>query len=473
MTEEKAERNWHALPAEEVLTVLSSHPGGLSAAEAELRLQKFGPNRLPAGRVDGLGIIFLRQFQSPLIYTLLAATAVIFALGEIIDGFVVIFVLLFNAVVGTIQEGRAQNTLLALKKITETTATVLRDNDELSVKDELVVPGDIIILEEGQRVPADARLLESVHLKVDEASLTGESEPITKTEAILPDQPLLLPDRLNLVFKGTYVVSGAGRAVVVATGLKTEIGQIAEKIGLVDTEIPLKKSIRHLSKVIVAIAAAISAVLIALGLLVGRPLAEMFITAVALLVSVIPEGLPIVMTLVLATGVWRMSKRQALVKRLQAVEALGQTKIVAVDKTGTLTKNEMVIQRIYTGDREFDVGGQGYEPKGVFSAEGQPINPAEEPALLRLIRLAGISAKARLFYSPTAKVWQIAGDPTEAALLVLAEKAGLNHHVLKNESPLLTELPFSHQTKFHAVVNMIDGVEYLTAVGAPEALLRF
>ena len=256
---------------------------------------------------------------------------------------------------GTIQEGKAQNALLALKKFSETSTTVLRDGKERIIPDTEIVTGDIILLQEGEKVPADARVISANTLKIDEASLTGESAPVTKTEAVVPVDTLPVTEQKNMIFKGTNVLSGNGMAVVVATGLATEIGKIAQKISSIDTEIPLKTNIRYLSRFIIVAVAIINIALIALGVLSGKPLKEMFTTAVALSVSIIPEGLPVVMTLILATGVWRMSKRNVLVKRLQAVEALGQTKIIAVDKTGTLTRNEMLLQRVYVDDKQFDI----------------------------------------------------------------------------------------------------------------------
>ena len=262
-------------------------------------------------------------------------------IGSVVDSLIIFIVLIFNAIVGTFQEGKAQNTLLALKRFAETSATpILRDGKELVVPDTEVMPGDIIVLQEGEKVSADARIIFANTLKIDEASLTGESEPVTKINLVLPADNLGVADQKNMVFKGTHILSGNGTAVVVATGLTTEIGKIAQKISSIDTEIPLKTNIRYLSRIIVVTVAIISVSLIILGVLSGKSLKEMFTTAVALSVSIIPEGLPIVMTLVLATGVFRMSKRNVLVKRLQAVEALGQTKVIAADKTGTLTRND-------------------------------------------------------------------------------------------------------------------------------------
>ncbi len=463
---------WHTKTITEVLDELRSREHGLTAEEAAKRLQEYGLNKFPEGKTDNLLIIFLRQFQSPLIYILLAAAAVVLAMGEVVDAVVIMAVLIFNAVVGTIQEGKAQNTLLALKQFAETSATVLRDGRELVIRDTEVVPGDIIILQEGEKVPADARIIFANTLKIDEASLTGESEPVTKTDAILPIEPLPTVDQKNMVFKGTHVLSGNGTAIIVATGLATEIGKIAKKIAAIDTEIPLKKDIRYLSRLIIIAVFLISIFLMVIGILSGNSLKEMFITAVALAISIIPEGLPIVVTLVLATGVWRMSKQNALVKRLQAVEALGQTKIIAVDKTGTLTKNEMVVQQIYVDGKNFKITGNGYEPKGEIFLDGKTIDPLNHPELIFSGKIAAFCANARLSFSQETNSWKIAGDPTEAALIVLSEKIGFRHDTLEQEMPKIFELPFDYQKKYHATIRKADEKNFLTIVGAPEKVLE-
>jgi len=464
--------SWHTKTVHEVLGALDSREHGLTKEEATERFQKYGHNKLPEEKLDGLLLIFLRQFKSPLIYILFVAAGIVFAMGEVIDASIIFAVLLFNAIMGTIQEGKAQNTLLALKKFAETSATVLRDGKELIVLDTEVMPGDIIILQEGEKVPADARIIFSNTLKVDEASLTGESEPVTKTNTVVPADNLPVADQKNMVFKGTHILSGSGMAVVVATGLVTEIGKIAQKISSIDTEIPLKTNIRYLSRVIIVTVAVISTSLIVLGVLSGKSLKEMFTTAVALSVSIIPEGLPIVMTLVLATGVRRMSKRNVLVKRLQAVEALGQTKVIAVDKTGTLTKNEMLIQRVYVDGKIFNITGSGYEPKGEAILDGKIIDPLNYPELLFSGRIATFCVNARLSFLEETSTWKIAGDPTEAAMLVLSEKIGFHHEVLEQETPKIFEMPFDYQKKYHATIRAVDGKNFLTIVGAPEKVLE-
>src|SRR3989339_611346 len=464
--------SWHTKAIPEILDALHSREHGLTTEEATGRLKKYGLNKLPEGKVDSLLVIFLRQFQSPLIYILLAASMIVFAMGETIDGSIILAVLLFNAIVGTIQEGKAQNTLRALKKFVETKATVLREGKELIISDSEVVPGDIIILHEGEKAPADARIIAATNLKIDEAALTGESEPVHKIADTLEKGDLPTAEQKNMVFKGTHILAGNGKAVVTGTALDTAIGKIAKEITAIESEIPLKANIRYLSRLIIAAVAAISTFLFLVGVFSGKTVVEMFATVVSLSVSIIPEGLPIVMTLILATGVWRMSKRNALVKKLQAVEALGQARVIAVDKTGTITKNEMVIQRVYIDGKFFEVGGVGYEPKGEIQLHNSVIDPANHPELLFAGKIAAFCASARVMFSEEEKAWRVAGDPTEAAMLVLAEKLGFNKGDLERESPPVGEIPFDYKLKYHAVVHKTDGQKMLTVVGAPEEVLR-
>ncbi len=461
---------YYTKTSSEVLEVLKSNERGLTQKEAEERLLKYGPNKLPEAKVDNLLIIFLRQFQSPLIYILMGASLIVFYLGEIVDGLIILAVLLFNAVVGTIQEGRAQNTLLALKKFVEVNAAVLRDGKEVIIPDYQAVPGDIIFLQEGDKVPADSRVIISNNLKIDQAALTGESEPVFKITENLPHKDLPTVDQKNMVFKGTYIVSGNGEAVVVATGLDTVIGKISQVIAVIDTEAPLKKDIRHLSRLIIITVAIISAILFSSGIFFGKSLVEMFKTVVALSVSIIPEGLPIVLTLVLATGVWRMAKRNAVVKRLQAVEALGQAKVIAVDKTGTITKNELTIQKVFTDGKMFEIAGVGYEPKGDIYFEKQLISAPDFPELILAGKAASFCANARVLYSEETKTYRVAGDPTEAAILVFSQKLGFQKEIIDKQHPLLQEIPFDYKTKYHATVRKVDGKRFLTVVGAPESI---
>ena len=464
--------NWQAKSKADVLKLLQSPEDGLSFEEAADRLKKYGVNKLPERQPDSSAVIFFRQFQSPLIYILLIAAAIIFFIGEPSDSLIILAILLFNAAVGTIQEGKAQNTLLALKNFVQTKATVLRTGRELIISDAEVVPGDIIILQEGEKVPADARVILSHNLNLDESMLTGESEPEHKIEEAVAGLDLPAAEIKNMVFKGSYVLSGNGRAAVVATGLDTVIGKIAKKLEIIDAEIPFKANIRELTRLIIAAVAGISLFLFLFGVVTGKSAVAMFATVVSLAVSIIPEGLPIVITLVLATGVWRMSKQNVLVKKLQAVEALGQARVIAVDKTGTITKNEMVAQEIYADDKRFSVSGFGYEPKGEISLSGETVSPPNHPELILTGKIACFCANARVMYNENTGQWQVAGDPTEAALKILAQKIGFIKDELEREAPLVIDFPFDYKLKYHAAVHQSHGRKFLAVAGAPEIILK-
>lgn len=454
-----------------IISFFETRITGLTSEEARKKLEDFGRNELPEKSPDSIFRIFLRQFQSPLIYILLGACLIVFILGEVVDAAVILVVLSFNAVVGSFQEGKAQNTLSALKKFVKTNATVLRDDNEIVINDSEVVPGDIIILEEGQKIPTDSRIFISNNLKVDEAALTGESTPADKMAEFLKGENLPTAGQKNMVFKGTYVVSGNGRAIAVATGRETIIGKIASEITGIETEIPLKTNIRHLSQLIIWITLGISTVLFVGGIIIGQPIKQMFISVVALSVSIIPEGLPIAITLVLATGVWRMSKRNALVKRLQAVEALGQARIIAVDKTGTITKNELMVEEVYSGGYVFRVQGVGYDPGGEIWVEGGAVNVDESQELSFAAKVAAYCTNGRTFFNKETGAWGIVGEPTEAALAVFSEKAGIKKEVIEAVNPLIEEVPFNHKTKHHLVLHREEGGKFMSAVGAPEVIL--
>ena len=462
---------WYTKTSKDLFTFLHSSEAGLTQDEAQHRLKKYGLNKLPEAKTDSIFIIFLRQFQSPLIYILIIASLIILAMKEFIDGFIILFVLFFNAIVGAIQEGKAQNTLAALKKFSETFARVLRSGEELVIPDYEVAPGDVIIIQEGDKVPADARLLESNNLTVNEAAMTGESQPVHKVADVLDAKNLSTADQKNMLFKGTNIVAGNGRALVVATGLSTVLGKISKEIRVIDSEIPLKANIRYLTRLIIITVATICSSIFVLGILLGHSIKEMFTTVVSLSVSIIPEGLPIVMTLVLATGVWRMSKRNALVKKLQAVEALGQATVIAVDKTGTLTKNEILLQKVFVDGKTFDVDGVGYNPIGKVSLENKEVDPLNHPELLLIAKLAAFVCNNGIALNEDTRQWEATGDPTDSSLSVFAQKIGFHKQALEKESPRLSEIPFEYKNKYHAVDHMTDQGHLLTVVGAPEEIL--
>lgn len=464
--------NYFSRDVDEVFWNLKTAKHGLEKDEVKKRLLKQGPNRLPQTKVDNLAVIFFRQFQSPLIFILLIATAIVFLTGEDVDGFVILFVLLFNAIVGTFQEGRAQNIFAALKNFIKTNASVIRASREDIISDEEIVPGDIIVLREGEKVPADARIFHSESLQLNESALTGESNPKFKTIHLIEDANTPISDQANMVFKGTTVISGSGKAVVVATGVDTVIGGIAKKISTITEELPIKKDIRQLSHFIITAVFFIGLVLLGLGIFHAEPLKEVFATIVAISVSIIPEGLPIVVTLVLATGVWRMGKRNVLIKKLQAVEALGQTDVIAVDKTGTVTKNELVVKEIYVDEKIFLVSGIGYESKGEIELAGKVIDPLNHPELLLVGKIGALCSSAHIAFDNNLGTWRISGDPTEGATLIVSKKIGYHKSGLENEFVKIAEKPFDYESKYHATLHRENENYLLMTVGAPEEVLN-
>ncbi len=474
-------QNWYEKTIESSLSEFKSSLDGLSPDQAIINQQLYGLNKLPETKSDSLFIIFFKQFTSPLVYILLAVSIVVLILGEYTDATVIAVVLLLNAIIGTVQEGRAQNTLAALKRFVQTNALVRRVGVETLIHDSELVPGDIVILREGDKVPADGRIILSHGLTIDEASLTGESEPVSKmAEPLAFDSKDRKPqpaEMLNMAFKGTLVVVGRGELLVTATGLETEIGKISLTIAAEkETEIPLQRDIRALSKVIMITVLGISTVLFLGGIALGQPVVDMIKTVVSLAVSIIPEGLPVVMTLVLANGVWRMSQRKALVKKLAAVEALGQTDIIATDKTGTITKNELVVEKVVVKGKVFSITGNGYEPKGTVSQEDAQVSPLDIPELVLAGRIASF-ASAELLYDPEHLSWKVMGDPTEGSLIVLSEKMGFKLEDMKKRHPIVQEIPFDYKQKFHAVVYKNDATknttdQTLAVVGAPESVAK-
>ncbi len=465
-------RLWHTLDPEQVLEDLDTNEHGLSSHERADRLKKYGKNALPVGKVDSLLVIFLKQFKSPLIYLLIVAMLLIAAIGDWVDAGIIAFVLLFNAVAGTIQAGRARNTMQALQKITKTDATVIVGDERQVVEDTEVVPGDIIFLGEGDKVPADARLIKSSNLRLNESPLTGEADPAGKRVDTLEDEDQAAVEQKNMVFKGTLVVAGNATAVVTATGLQTVIGDISQQITGIHTEIPLQVNIRRLSHMIIKIVLVLSAAIFALGVLADRELEQMFTLTIAVIVSAVPEGLPIVMTLLLASGVWRMGKRHVLVKRLQAVEALGEAKVIAVDKTGTITKNELALTHVITGVDHYTVEASGYEPEGQVLLQNEAVNPNERADLQAAARVALLCADATVEYDTEAELWDVHGDPTEGAMSVFARKLNYRREQLHETVVPVDEIPFDASLKYHAVLHDTDDGKYLTVAGAPERIIE-
>ncbi len=461
--------SWYKISAEDAIRDLNSSPYGLSQNEAEVRLKKYGENILSFVEPDSYLSIFFRQFASPLIYVLLGAAILVYFLGHTIDASIILAVIILNSAIGTIQEGKAQNALLALRKITMTNARVLRDGQEKIIEDKFLASGDIVLLEEGDKIPADARVLTSNSLLINEAVLTGESEAVYKNADTVNEIKKAVTEASNMVFRGTYVLSGNGRIIITQIGADTEMGKISSQLKNIDMEIPLRGNIKALSKAILLVAASASLFIFFSGLLFGNELKEMLAVAVAVSVSAIPEGLPVVITLVLATGVWRMHKKNVLVKRLQAVEALGQADVIAVDKTGTITKNEMTATQIFVGGEFYDVYGNGYEPKGRITRREEQIEPLNHQEIIDIGKIATFSSNSRIIISDDKKSYQVVGDPTDAALLVLGQRIGFSRKDLERENPRVAEIPFDSKLKYHAVLNHDSNGEYfMSYIGAPE-----
>ncbi len=470
--ETRAKVDWHSLSVDDVIKALKSDVKGLSDAEAKARLSKFGPNELVAVRKFSPLKIFFGQFKSILIWILIGATIISLIMGEEIDAIVIFAIVLVSSAFGFTQEYRAEKALEALKRMLSPTVTVIRDSKETTIPIREVVPGDIIVLKEGDKVPADARLIEVINLQVNEAPLTGESTPVLKDVSPLPrDTPL--PDRGNMVFSGTEVISGKGKAVVVATGMNTEFGEIAKFVTAAKKEeTPLEKRAREIGKWLGIMALSVALMLIIAGVFRGMPLMEIFLFSVALAVAAVPEALPAVVTGSLAIGMHRMAKRNALVRRMPAVETLGSVTVICSDKTGTLTKGEMTVRRIYTLNHMIHVSGIGYEPKGDF----QIINDAETNILgsdgLKLLMLSSLLCNdAELLHEN--RGWRIRGDPTEGALVVVAWKAGLRQDEVRRLYPRVSEVPFSSERKLMTTVHLTpEGDRIVCMKGAPERVLE-
>jgi len=465
----KLNQNWHNLEISDVYTSLDSEREGLSQGEAQRRLAQFGPNELAEKKKISPWIIFLEQFKNFLIIILLIAAALSAIMGEVADAIVIFVIVLFAAGLSFIQEYRAERAMEALKRMAAPLASVLRENKEIEIYATELVPGDIILLRTGDKIPADARLIEAVNLKIDEASLTGESVSVEKTRERLVGEASIA-DRNNMVFTGTAAVYGRGMAVVTATGMATEFGKIATMLQEVEKErTPLQVNLDQLGKWIAIGALALCFILAGIGVLRGHEILEMLIWGVSLAVAAVPEALPAVVTISLALGVQRMVRRHALIRKLPAVETLGSTTFICSDKTGTLTEDKMTIRRVFVDGTLMDVTGVGYEPKGEFIIKGKVHNPEGDDALRRLLQIGSLCNDTTL--GSTNGVWSIKGDPTEGALVVTAAKAGLWQDELQIQFPRISEIPFSSETKRMTTTHQTSQGKIAYSKGAPEVIL--
>jgi cation-transporting ATPase F len=465
------DKPWHQLPAKEVVQFLGVDLStGLSAAEVARRQKEYGPNRVTARRGTPAWLKFLKQFNQPLVYILLVAVGVTAFLNEWVDSAVIFGVVIINAIVGFLQEAKAEKAIEALAKMVATETTVRRNGTKLRVHSEQLVPGDVVLLQSGDRVPADLRLFHVRNLHVDESALTGESLPVAKhADALALDT--ILAERKNLAYTGTLVTSGQAEGVVWAIGDATETGRISHLISsAVELSTPLTKKIAQFSKLVLWVILGLAAGTFALGVSRGAPPVEMFMAAVALAVGAIPEGLPAAVTIVLAIGVSRMARRQAIIRKLPAVETLGSTTVICSDKTGTLTENQMTVQEIFAGGKLYEVSGGGYEPTGEIRLGGATVNLPEQPALAECL-LAGVLCNESQLVREDGRL-KVQGDPTEAAMLVAAEKGGVIRADMHSRTPVLDTIPFESEHMFRATLHEAQKGRVIYKVGALERLLE-
>ncbi len=463
------EKHWHHLPQDEVLDLLDTDPDkGLDRFEVQDRQQNFGPNALTQRKGQGPLLRFLQQFNQALVYILLVAVIIKLFLGAWVDAGVIFGVVLLNSIIGFVQEGKALSALEALSRALTTESTVLRAGDKQRINAKELVPGDIVLLASGDKVPADLRLLYSRNLQLDESALTGESLPVEKHSAVL-DHDTTLADRANMAYSSTLVTYGTGVGVITGTGDATEIGRISELIASAEVlATPLTRKIARFSHLLLYAILGLAAMTFVVGLWHGDSWIDLFMAAVALCVAMIPEGLPAVLTITLAIGVARMAKRNAIIRRLPAVETLGSTTVICSDKTGTLTRNEMTVQQLWAGRENFEVSGIGYAPAGRLQQGGQAVDSRKNAALAELLRAGLLCNDSAL--KQDEEGWKIEGDPTEGALLVTARKAGLDNIQALVSYPRLDAIPFESQHQYMATLHGGDSpVVYLK--GSVESLL--
>ena len=461
---------WHQLDKAAVLAECRTRAEGLTASEAEERLREYGPNRLP--EEEGLSrlTVLLHQFKSPLIYILIVAAVVTAILKEYIDTGVIVAVVILNAIVGFFQEYKAETSVRALKGMVVAKARAVRDGKEMEIPSEELVPGDIVLLASGAKVPADLRLVEVTELRTEEAPLTGESLPVEKTAGPIGERNLTPGDQANMAFMGTIVVNGRGRGVAVETGVRTVLGQIARDVkGLGVTETPLQRKIVRFAQYIGLLVLGSAAAIIILGLMLGMTFAEVFGIAVAAAVATVPEGLPIVVTVTMAIGITRMARRNAIIRKLPAVETLGSTTIICSDKTGTLTKNEMTVKALYDGRHAYEITGSGYDPEGKILHDWEPTDRESLKRIETVLRIGLLCNESQL--AEGNGQFRIDGDPTEGALIISAMKAGLHLEEERSRYPQAGIVPFESDRGFMATLHEHDGARVIFLKGAPERVL--
>lgn len=471
----------HSLTVRDTLARFDSlDESGLDEAEAATRREKWGPNLLPRAKPLSIWRRFLAQFLEPVIGILIFAAVISGVMGDVIDTVAILAIVLMNGIIGFVQEERAERAIAALQGLSAPLAKVLRAGQLRSIPAEELVPGDRILLESGDNIPADARLIRAFGLRVLEATLTGESVPVAKRAEDALNPATALADRMNMIYLGTNVAVGRAEAVVVATGPATELGHIAGLLERTEREpTPLQQRLAELGKVLIVIVLAICALIFVLHWLRGGPILPSLLLSVSLAVAAVPEGLPAVVTLVLAIGLQRLVRRNALVRRLPSVETLGSVTVICTDKTGTLTRNEMTVREVVTAGALYDVSGTGYEPKGAFHLRcgpgeqqpGEAVRPSDHPDLMRALEIAAWCTTAKVAPHPEKQTrWQVVGDPTEGALVVAGLKAGIRPR--EDQGSILCEIPFDSDRKaMSVVIGQPDGAATMYTKGAPEVVL--
>ena len=479
---DKVNGAWYQKSGAEVLGEIGSDlHKGLTEQEAAVRLEKNGPNELKGKPRATLWERLLSQFKDFLIIILIVASIVSAFIGEVTDAMVIIAIVILNAALGVYQESKAEKAMEALQKMAAPNSKVVRGGTIQTVPSRELVVGDVVLLEAGDYVPADVRIIESMNLKVEEASLTGESVPVEKETAAI-EHEATLADRHNMGYMGTVATYGRGRAVIIGTGMNTEIGKIAQMIDAFEEQsTPLQEKLEEFGKVLGILCLVVCALVFVLGIYQGYAdghltmdeVTLLFMTAVSLAVAAIPEGLPAVVTIVLAIGMQRMVKKNSIVKKLHAVETLGSTTVICSDKTGTLTQNQMTVVRLFTDGELLEVSGEGYSPEGKFSRDGKPLDVAAEPGLTLLLQGSALCNDAILQTGAEDKSWKIAGDPTEGALVVVAAKAGYDRDSINEQFPRVQEIPFDSARKMMTTFHqMPDGSVRAYVKGAPDILLN-
>ena len=463
--------NWHVMGIEGVLSSLGTVLEGLTQQEARNRLEKYGPNELVEKEKISPLKMFIDQFRNFLIIVLLAATVVSAFIGEWLDAVVIFAIVIACAILGLYQEYKAEKAVEALKKIAALTALVIREGEEVEIPANEIVPGDIVVLRTGDKIPADCRLIQEMNLRVDEAPLTGESKLVRKLVRPLDKSDAAVADRKNMLYTATVVTYGHGKGVVTSTGMNTEFGKIAKMIQETEEEeTPLKKRLDVIGKWLGTFSLIICGVAATVGIIKGHGVLEMFIWGVSLAVAAVPESLPAVVTGALSIGVSRMAKKNAIVRRLPAVETLGCTTVICSDKTGTLTKNEMTVRRIYTNGKMVEVTGVGFQPEGEYLIDGNRVDAKEDPHLTLMAKASILCNDAFLHKAQSG--WSVIGDPTEGALWVSATKTGINAEELKKAFPRIGEVPFESERKRMSTIHAVNGKKVAFVKGAPEMLLE-